>query len=412
MKNNETPEKIYIEKSIITTMTRNIIIVSYLAITLVAIVIRLPGMQFSSADYEAWIKPWTSFLAANNHLFGINSIKSDYTPFYLFILGLISFLPESIWLISVKLVSCLFDFFLAIICGKIVYSVNDRRERALVAYSAILLCPTVFFNSSIWAQCDSIYVSFIFLSLLLFIKGKNNLALFIYGITLTIKLQSIFMFPFIIILYLYNKYKIRSLIFLIFGFIGTCIIGLPFGAPKQLLKAYFKQLTGYSNGLTHNAPSVYALFHVEKEFIPIMQNIGIIFTLGVLVCFALYILYSNRNHGQSTEYSNVFFEVTQYVIIFFFLTLIIPFLLPKMHERYFFAAEAASIIFAVLFPRKWWITLLVILPACATYFNFLFANTANLFPLAIIMLFGVLLVTKWTISSIAKTDSGVNYDAR
>ncbi|MDR1802161.1 MAG: hypothetical protein LBQ94_01015 [Treponema sp.] len=400
------------EKSIITSITRNIIIVSYLAVTLIAIVIRLPGLQFLTVDYEYGIKPWISHLASNSHLLGINSIHSMYTPFYLFILGFISFLPDSLWLISVKFVSCLFDFFLAIICGKIVFSVSDRRERALVAYSAILLCPTVFFNSSIWAQSDSIYVAFMFLSLLLFIKGKNNPALFIYGIALSIKLQAIFMLPFIIILYLYNKYKIGNIIFLLLGFISTCIIGLPFGAPLQLIKAFYIQLTTFSSQLTWNAPSIYALFHIRNESIPLIQNIGIIITLGVLVCFALYILYSNRNHGQGTEYSDVSLDKIQYVIIFFFFTLIIPFLLPKVHERYFYAAEAASIIFAVLFPRKWWITLLIILPACATYFNFLFANTANLFPLAIIMLFAVLLVTKWTIASIGKTDSGINYDSR
>ncbi|MDR1838802.1 MAG: hypothetical protein LBQ93_04350 [Treponema sp.] len=391
------------EKSIIATMTRNIIIVSYFTVTLVAIVIRLPGIQFSSGDYETFIKPWTSFLAANNHLFGINSIKSDYTHFYLFILSLISFLPESIWLISVKLVSSLFDFFLAIICGKIVLSISYKKENALAAYSAILLCPTVFINSSIWAQCDSsIYVTFMFLSLLLFIKGKNNLALFIYGIALTIKLQAIFMFPFIIILYLYNKYKIGDIIFLFLGFISTLIIGLPFGAPKQFLKAFFKQLTSYDGALTHNAPSVYALFNIRNESIPIIQNIGIMFTLGVLVCFILYILFINSKYPDIGCFNVPFEGGGGYVIIFFFLTLVIPFLLPKMHERYFFAAEVASIVFAVLFPRKWWITLVVILPACATYFNFLFANTANLFPLAIIMLFGILFVTKWTIDNIGK----------
>ena len=146
------------EKSIIATMTRNIIIVSYFALTLVAIVIRLPGIQFSSVDYETWIKPWTGFLAANNHLFGINSIKSDYTPFYLFILGLISFLPESIWLISVKLVFWLFDFFLAIICGKIVLSISDKKENALAAYSAILLCYNFLFphtGNSIFTAKDA-----------------------------------------------------------------------------------------------------------------------------------------------------------------------------------------------------------------------------------------------------------------
>ena len=395
---------ILFEESIIAAMTQNIFYLSYFAVSLAAFIIRLPGMQFLSSDYITFIKPWISFLTTNNHLFGINSISSNYTPFYLFILGFISYLPESLWLISVKLTSCLFDFFLAIICGKIVLLITGRKERALVAYSAILLCPTVFMNSSIWAQCDSIYVCFMFLSLLLFIKGRNNLALFMYGIALSIKLQAIFMFPFVLILYLYNRFKIRNICFLVLGFISSPIIGFPFGAPKQFIKAFSWQLISYSDFLT-STTSVYALFHIEDEFIPLITNLGIILTIGFLICFVLYILYNRNDYVRRKENPDISFEKTRFVILFFFFTLIIPFLLPKMHVRYFFAAEIASIIYAVLFPGKWWIALLIILPGCATYFIYLFANTANLSSLAIIMLFGVLLVTRWTIDNIRMTSA-------
>jgi Gpi18-like mannosyltransferase len=390
---------ILFEESIIAAMTQNIFPLSYFTVSLAALIIRLPGMRYLSSDYITFIETWISHLAANNHLFGIYSISSNYTPFYLFILGLISYLPESLWLIGVKLTSCLFDFFLAVTCGKIVFLITDKRERALVAYSAILLCPTVFMNSSIWAQCDSIYVCLMFLSLLLFIKRKNKPALFIYGIALSIKLQAIFMFPFIFVLYLYNRFKIRNICFLILGFISSPIIGFPFGAPKQFIKAFSWQLIDYSGFLTSTS-SIYALFHIRDEFIPLITNVGIVFTMGFVICFVLYVLYNRSGYVQCKEYSDISSEGTRFVILFFFFTLVIPFLLPKMHVRYFFAAEVASIIFAVLFPRRWWITLIIILPGCATYFNYLFANTTDLFYLAIIMLFGVLLVTRWTIDSI------------
>ena len=185
----------------------------------------------------------------------------------------------------------------------------------------------------------------------------------------------------------------------------TPIIGFPFGSLKQFFLAYFLQVNVYSSRITFNAPTIFALFSLNSEAIHIMKNVGILFTLSLLVCFAIYVIFCIRRNRQYSDCSNIPFEKDLYIVIFFFITLAIPFLLPSMHERYFYAAEISSILFAVLFPKKWWITLIVILPSCATYFNYLFESSSNLLPLAIIMLIGVFFVTKWTINSIGNNSS-------
>ncbi|GBU28699.1 hypothetical protein R84B8_02259 [Treponema sp. R8-4-B8] len=169
---------LYFENAVLEFFRKNYFIVGCLGISIIALFIRIAGFQFSSVDYRAWIIPWIEHLSQNGHFFGIATIKSDYFPFYHYFLSIISFLPKSLWLPCVKIISCLFDFLLAFTIGKIVLHIHNNKLRALAAYALILLCPTVFFNSGIWAQCESIYTAFVFLSLLYFLENKSVLALF------------------------------------------------------------------------------------------------------------------------------------------------------------------------------------------------------------------------------------------
>jgi hypothetical protein len=49
-----------------------------------------------------------------------------------------------------------------------------------------------------------------------------------------------------------------------------------------------------------------------------------------------------------------------------------PYVLPKMHDRYFFAADVMAIVYAFFFPRYFFIPILVILTSVFSYGPFLF----------------------------------------
>ena len=373
------------------------ILISYIGISTISLLIRITGFQFISVDYNAYVLPWLEHLSQNGHFFGIISIKSDYLPFYLYLLSIISFLPDYLWLSSVKIVSCVFDFLLAIIVGKIVFILSNSRSRKLAAYSFILLCPTVFFNSGVWAQCESIYATFTFLTLYFILEKKLSLALFFYGIAITIKLQVIFILPFIIFLYFKQYFSLSKILYIFIGILFTVLIGLPFGSHIQILRAYFKQLTGYSDQLTMNAPSFYSLFNIQND-VNLFNRTGILFLFSILLVMLLFLIHTKQNLND--ENSKI-----MHITLFFFSTLIVPFFLPKMHERYFYLAEIASILYIVIIPKRWYISLLIILPSCAAYFNFLFSNDTSLLPLGLIMMFAVIFVVKWTINIIIQNKS-------
>jgi hypothetical protein len=50
---------------------------------------------------------------------------------------------------------------------------------------------------------------------------------------------------------------------------------------------------------------------------------------------------------------------------------LLPFLLPRMHERYFYAADIISTLYALYRPSRWYIPVIVVFASFISYFPFL-----------------------------------------
>ena len=55
-------------------------------------------------------------------------------------------------------------------------------------------------------------------------------------------------------------------------------------------------------------------------------------------------------------------------------SLLVPYLLPHMHERYFFAADVLAVLYAVAVPRRWWVPVAVTTASLLSYLPYLFAT--------------------------------------
>lgn len=54
--------------------------------------------------------------------------------------------------------------------------------------------------------------------------------------------------------------------------------------------------------------------------------------------------------------------------------LLVPYLLPKMHERYFYLAEILSIVYAARYPRRFPAALVILLGGFLSYRSYLFGG--------------------------------------
>jgi Gpi18-like mannosyltransferase len=322
-----------------------------------AILVRLVCLPNRSYDYMSFLDPWYEFIQKNGGLSALKHSFSDYTPAYLYWLVIastaLSWLPK---LFSIKLFAIAVDF----VCGFFVYHLVKLRyptgNRPLFAFFALLFAPTIWLNSALWGQCDVLYTTGLVACLYFLCIDRKILALIAYGISFSFKLQSIFMAPFLFILFL--KKRIQWWMFsLIFAMYFLLVIPAWYaGRPlKELLLIYFNQATQYKE-LTKMAPNIYQW--ISNQFYDVVMPLGIALTLFTIAIIT-WIIYRSR----------VKIDPEFMVTLAFTSVLVMPFLLPKMHDRYFFPADVISIIFAFYFPQYLWMPIVLQITSIICYAN-------------------------------------------
>lgn len=243
-------------------------------IVLLALAVRLPFFDFQSIDYEHYIAPWYEFIKANGGFAALKYQFANYNVPYLYLLAMLTYLPIPV-LAGVKLISVLFDLMLAFCAYKLVAIKYPRGWLPTLAAAVIVLLPTVVINSSMWAQCDSIYVTFGLGGLYYLVRSRPWLACVFFGLALAFKLQIVFVLPLVLLLVLLRKVPWPGLLVVPGVVLLLDVPALLVGAdPGQLLSVYADQVGRY-NDLTLDAPSVY-------QFFTVTNGANTITTIGVL----------------------------------------------------------------------------------------------------------------------------------
>lgn len=322
-----------------------------------------------AGDYKMFFEPWVATLReAGGGFQGLSAEFEyvDYTTPYLLLLSFISICPFFNTLILMKMVSVFFDFVAAIAVGFIVYEMTDKKQSGYMAYAVMLFVPTIVANGAMWAQCDIIFTSFVMLSLLFMLKDKPRASLIFYGIAFAFKLQTLFIAPLYVLLWVKKKMKIQHFLWLpIMYFIGIIPSWIAGKNLWELLTVYLFQANGEMDiyKLSHKFPNVYQIIGTDS-FLREYADAGIYFTLAVLMVLMYYIARKN-------------FTFTKDLIIRMgmFFVMVVVFFLPHMHERYGILADVLSVIVAFSNPRKFYVPLIAIGCSFAGYTMYLAQQT-------------------------------------
>ena len=303
---------------------------------------------------------------------------SNYNVPYLYLLALATvYLPNLSPLIVVKAISIMFDFVLAFFVYKCVRFKYKRTETIpLLAALVTLLAPFVILNSSVWGQNDSIYTAFLIACVYALLRERQAWAFIAFGLSFSIKSQAMFLAPLFLWLLMRKRVKLRYLFLSLSVYLVLLLpawfMGRPFG---ELLLIYFNQV-GFTELLSENAPNLY-------EWIPNhyyhWYPVGIVFTIFAVLVVAFFV-YKSR------------VDITPNVLVYLatFSTLIVPFLLPMMHDRYFYPASVIAIVFAFYIPKYWFIPVVIGLVATLAGFPYLYRVTPV--PVSLLAVFTLLLV--------------------
>jgi len=296
-----------------------------------AICVRCYYLSAYSGDYVSFLAQWVEYFRQNGGFRGLGGSVGNYNVTYLYFLALFSYSPlHDLYLI--KLLSIVFDFVLAFYVMKIA-QIAGAGKWAPGAFFVTLFLPTVVINGAKWAQCDSIYAAFALGALYYALKNRMPLSLAMLAIAFSFKLQTVFIMPLWAVFLFTGRLKARWLWVFPAAFMAAVLpamlLGKPFG---EIINIYVGQTEIYSAWLNLNSPSVYALFTPKNIKTAKWMGIGAAFLLCAVI-IALSAVKKRSGAKVNAAYGLLF-------------CIGVPWLLPHMHERYFFAADALSVALA------------------------------------------------------------------
>lgn len=316
--------------------------------------------NFESGDFRHFTGKWYDFIIKHGGFRALQYDFANYTPPYLYLLTLATYLFAGIpKVFAIKLISIIFDFGGAFFIYKLVRLKYPTGSIPFLAVLVILFAPTVFLNSSLWGQADMIYTTGL-LACIYFLVTRREIPAFIaFGLALAFKLQAVFLAPLLFILLLKGRVSWRSFFIIPLIYFIAILPAWFYGRSLlDLLLIYLNQADRYHK-LTMNAPNLYQW--LPNGTYEIFYPAGLIWTVIIICLFALSIYKSRAQLTTATIVELATFSV-----------LIVPYFLPKMHERYFFAADVLSIVFAFYFPRYFFVAVLIQIVSCLAYLPFLF----------------------------------------
>ena len=336
-----------------------------------ALVVRLPWANLISSDYVEYVGVWFEFIANNGYLtalkYGFAEILTydgvEYHVPYLYLLSLAAMsFPSVEGHLVIKAISVVFDLLLAFFvykCVRLKYSQSNTVP--YIAALVALFAPTVILNGAAWGQNDSIYTAFLVACLWALLSGHHGWAFIAFGLSFSFKTQAIFLAP--LFLWLLMKKKVNWRLFFLSPLVYfiTIIPAWVIGRPLDDLLYIFVNQINQTGRLTEQAPNLY-------QWVPDRYYgyypIGILLTALVVLLIAV-LVYKSR------------VDITKDLLVYLanFSVLIVPFLLPKMHERYFFPADIFAIIFAFYFSKYWYTPMIIGLASSLAYLNFLYGVT-------------------------------------
>ncbi len=327
-----------------------------ISVILISILIKYFFFSFESGDYKRFLFKWYNILSEEGLMSVVNGL-GNYNPPYLTLLYLLTFLPGAP-IIKIKMLSVVFDILMGFI-GYLIVRVLTDNKHAYLSWLVIILLPTVILNSSMWAQCDSIYTTFVLLSLYLLLKEKYSLSFLILGVAFSFKLQFIFILPLFVILYFVNKkFSIFNFLLIPLGNILMCLPVILMGMPiMNCFTTYLEQTTDYSVYLTRNLANIFQL-------LPNIKVIGYIFIIITGLLFLGLLIYFMKRKKK--------IEKQEILSVALLSVLIAVYFLPFMHERYMFMADVLSIIWYFVYKRKIYIPIIINLSSLAGYSVYLF----------------------------------------
>jgi len=328
-----------------------------LALGGLALIVRFLLLPYTNYDTDGYSR-WYDFIVRNGIRSALGQDFAIYTPPYLYLLSLVTFsrgvIPQ---IIAIKLIPIFFDLLNALLIYKILRLKYRAGTVPILAAAVFLVAPTVVMNSALWGQVDSLYTCFLLACLFLLLKDRPLPAMIAFGLGLSIKAQAAFLGPFLLLMALKKRIPWYAFGLVPLTYLAVMLPAVLAGRPVwDVITVYLNQATELQI-LSHNAPNWYV-------FVP-QSTYAVSMPVGMLITAIIGVLWAYVHRNSSNRYETVLYAALVSVAL-------TPFLLPKMHDRYFYPADVFSILIAFAAPQFWFIPVCYQILSSLVYSIFLF----------------------------------------
>ncbi len=351
-------------------------------VIILALMVRLPFISFKSRDYVWFLSPWYNVIVENGNYAALKYDFSNHLVYTYLTATAATFFPYY-KLLSIKIIVIVFDFILAFFVYKCVrLKYNKSVMIPIMAALATLLAPTVVLNSAMWAQPDAMYTAFMIACLYALLINRQLWAFIAFGLSLSIKIQAIFLAPLFLWLLIKKelnwRYFFLSPLIYFVSLLPAWLIGRPL---DDLLLYNVREYQSWVEQ-TYRIPNLYQW---ASDFNYELYNWGIMIAIIVVLIGAMMV------HKLSLE-----MDREDLIIYLAALSVImVPFFLPRMHDRYFFPADIITIILVFYRPRYWYVAILISLMSLNTYIAYLFEVVIIPLRYLVVIPLGVIAVLWW-----------------
>lgn len=356
---------------------------AFAAVTMMA---RVSMLDFVTADYVSFLSGWTAAFREGGFAMLAQNV-GDYNLLYQYALLLIANTPlYDLYLI--KLFTVVFDYALAVAMMRAAGVYGGERAK-LPVLMLMMVLPTTLLGGACWGQCDSVYAFLVVMSFTMLGTDRPARAAAFLALAFAFKLQTIFVFPVVLLGLINKKYKLRHALVFAAAYIVTMIPALVAGRPfMDALSVYANQSMGqYYDRLTYNAPNLYLFFpmlefassqeftwmryipgldakgtnaYLDADLLPDLQHAALYACIVLTLIVVIYWLVHWREIDMS---------MTLEFALFF--AIFLPFVMPKIHERYFYLADMLSILYAAKRSDRRFMPLLVVGASLMSYVPYL-----------------------------------------
>ena len=299
-------------------------------------------LDYVSDDYDIFLSNWIYDYSLMDFKKGLGRyIQSDYSPPYLYLLLIISRVPDFPWQYLVKALSIAFEVLMAYAVMKLCSLKVRGKGAQLAVYHIASLLPTVVFDGAYWGQCDVVYTSLCLMALYMGLTRRSARSMIFFGVALSFKFQTVFFLPVLLPLWLRRDIKLRHLVLIPAAYMVMMVPALWGGKSMHHVLTVYLQQAGQYNFITMNGPNFYQLLPDLDSAMLYNMFGSMAMLLGGAAVMGMCAVVSVRHEHLTEESTLLSCLMTIGGVVL---------LLPKMHERYMFGADILSLVVAVYRP--------------------------------------------------------------